>query len=179
MNRLALLIAVALSVSVILISISSASQDEAQGQRFKRELYRVILDRDIMDRPALVTVWQKYGEMKAKWRSELFYAEFPSESKYRYTFKEELECRAFLAEQWSIIRKQKSRFTDRYLDNLVTVKDSRYFKEHIYSHFKKGSWRIDGDKLFLDEYKKWRKKHLKGPKKETRIKLEKIELAEW
>lgn len=179
MSRLTVFLAFALCVSVILISISSASQNEAQAQRFKRELYRVILDRDITDRPALVTTWQKYGEMKAKWRSELFYAEFPSESKYRYTFKEELECRAFLAEQWSIIRKQNSRFTDSYLDNLVKVKDSRYFREYIYSHFRKGSWRIDGDKLFLDEYKKWRKKHLKGPKKETRVKLEKIELAEW
>lgn len=177
MNRLAF--AVVLCVCVVLIGISSASQDEPPGQRFKRELYRVILDRDIMDRPALVSVWQKYGEIKAKWRSELFNKEFPNDSKYRYTFKEELDCRAFLAEQWTIIKKQKKRFTDRYLDNLVAAKNSRYFKEYIYSNFRKGSWRIDGDKLFLDEYKKWRKKHLKGPMKETRVTLEKIELAEW
>ncbi len=179
MSRLATFVAVVLFAFVTLMSITAASQDDSRNQRLKRELYRVVVDKSITDRPALVTTWQKYGELKAKWRTELFYAEFPKEKKYRYTFKEELECRAFLADQWSIIRKQNVRFTDKYLDNLVKAKNSRYFREYVYSNFRKGSWHIDGDKLFLDEYKKWQKKHLKGPKKEPHIKLEKIKLAEW
>ena|GEM_PF-2205412 len=179
LNRF-LLIAVATACIIFSIrSMSSASASESHNDGFKRELYKVELDESIMNRPALVAVWQQYGKMKARWRDGLFREEFPNESKYRLTLREELECRKHLAEQWEKLKAANPKYSDRYLDNLVKVKDSRYFTEYIYSYFKKGHWQVNKDKLLLDEFKRWRKLNMKGPKKETRVKIVKIEFAEW
>jgi hypothetical protein len=179
LNRF-LLIAIATACIILSIrSMSSASGSENSDDGFKRELYKVELDESIMNRPALAAVWQQYGQMKASWRAGLFQAEFPGESKYRLTLKEELECRKHLAEQWEQLKATNPKYSDKYLDNLVKAKNSPYFKEYIYSYFKKGHWKVDKDKLHLDEFRRWSELNMKGPKEETRVKIVKIEFAEW
>ena len=179
LNRFLLIAVVTSCIIVSIRSMSSASASENNNDGFKRELYKVELDESIMNRPALVAIWQQYGQMKARWRDGLFRVEFPDESKYRLTLKEEFECRKHLAEQWETLKASSPKYSDRYLDNLVKVKNSRYFKEYIYSYFKKRHWKVDKDKLKLDEFKRWCKLNMKGPKKETPVKIVKIEFAEW
>ena len=160
-------------------TISSVSATENGSEGFKKVLFKIEVDKDILDNPALVSVWSQYGKLKVKWKTEIFRTEFPNESIYRPTFKEEYECRLHLAEQWEKLKESNPQFSDRYLDNLVKVKNSHFLKEYVYSYFKKKEWEVDKDKFFLDEFKKWRKNNLKGPKKETHIKLTRIELTEW
>jgi len=179
MNRL---ITAAIAVIAIIFSleaISSANATENSKEGFKRALYKVEVSKSITDKPALVSVWRQYGELKAKWRTEIFHKEYPTETKYRYTFREEYDCRMLLANQWETLKKSNPRFSDEYLDNLVRVKNSRYFNEYIFSCFKKGDWKVDKDSFYLDEYKKWAKNNMKGSKKQTKVKLVEIELAEW
>jgi hypothetical protein len=153
--------------------------DEQKSNGFKRELYNVELDESIRDKPAQVAVWGYYGDLKARWRTEIFKQRFPSESEYRYTFEEEFECRRALAEQWEGLKKSEARFSDKYLDNLSRAKNSAFFKEYIFSEFREDEWRLQKDSFDLQKYRKWADENLKGPKKETRVKLVKIDLAEW
>lgn len=178
-NRVLLAGIVILFAFLSIRSFPSASATESDQPGFKKELYRVELDEGIIDKPALAAVWHQYGEMKVDWRTERFQSQFPNETKYRYTFEEEYECRMHLAEQWEKLKSENPRFSDEYLDNLVKVKNSRYFREYIYSYFKEGSWNYDKDRLCLDEFKRWRKLHMDGKKKATEVKLVEIELAEW
>ncbi len=179
LNRLLLVATVILCIVLSIRNLPSASATEDDQSGFKRELYKVEVHESIMGNPSLAAIWRQYGEMKAGWRSDTFRARFPDESKYRYTFEEEYECRQHLAEQWEELKATSPQLSDKYLDNLVKVKNSRYFKEYVYVYFGKSSWKTDEDKLRLDEFKKWCKSNLKGPKKETRVNVTKIEFAEW
>lgn len=178
-RRMLFIIASAACILVLAHGFPAVSATESESSGFKKRLWKVEVHRSVMGKPALATVWRQYGEMKANWRSEKFFEVFPTETKYRYTFREELECRKFLAEKWEYLKKTSPRFSDEYLDNLVKVKNSRYFDEYIYTYFREGSWHIDKDRLYLEEFKKWCKINMKGSKKETRIDLVEVELAEW
>jgi len=160
-------------------AFSEASGQSTSASGFKREIYRVELDSRVAGKPMLAAAWTHYGELKAKWKSDLFYQKFPEEYEYRYTFDEEYACRRALADKWAELKKRHPSLSDRYLDNLLRVKNSRYFDEYIYTSFKEGSWNLDDDDFYLDEYKKWRKKNLKGPQKETHVKVVEVKLSEW
>ncbi|MFH1891633.1 MAG: hypothetical protein ABIK83_03005 [Candidatus Zixiibacteriota bacterium] len=179
MNKSVLTAVAAFFALLIVHAFASVPEEGSANSGFKRVLYTVELDKSVLNKPALAIVWRQYGELKVKWRTEIFRERFPEVESYHSTFEEEYECRKFLAEKWEELQNTRASHKDAYLENLVKVKNSRYFREYIYSYFKKGSWNIDKDKLYLDEFKKWREMNMSGPKKETHVELKKIELAEW
>lgn len=179
MNRLVLTAVAVLFALLIVHAFASVPEQDSGKSGFKRELWRVELDKSIMNEPALAVVWRQYGELKVKWRTEIFRERFPREKSYRYTFEEEYDCRKLLAEKWEEMQGTRGERSNTYLDNLVKVKNSRYFKEYIYSYFKKGDWDVNENILYLDDFKKWRDLYMDGPKKETHVELKKIELVEW
>jgi hypothetical protein len=179
MNRLVLTAVTVFFALLIVHAFASVPEQESGKSGFKRELWTVELDKSVMNKPALAVVWRQYGELKVKWRTEIFRERFPDEKSYRYTFAEEYECRKLLAEKWEELQGTRGKHEDDYLDNLVKVKNSRFFKEYIYSYFKNGDWDVNENILYLDDFKKWCDLNLDGPKKETHIDLKKIEMAEW
>lgn len=179
MSKIVLSAVAVLFVLLIVHAFASVPEEGPANSGFKRVLYTVELDKKVLNKPALAIVWRQYGELKVKWRTEIFRERFPDAESYQSTFEEEYECRKFLAEKWEELKDTRSATEDAYLDNLVKVKNSRYFREYIYSYFKEGNWDIDEDELYLDEFKKWKKLYMNGPKSETHVELKKIELAEW
>jgi len=178
-NRLSVVVIIALCLLASIRAFSVAFADEENSGSFKREIYRVEVDKSVTGVPPVATVWRMFGEYKVKWRTEIFFEKHPDEKKYRYTFAEERDCRLYLADQWEKLNPDKRRYSDQYLENLVKVRNSRYFDEYIYANFRKGSWDVDKEDFYLDEYKKWRKRNMKGSRKETKVKLIRVELAEW
>ncbi|NIR65805.1 MAG: hypothetical protein GWO41_08505, partial [candidate division Zixibacteria bacterium] len=66
----------------------------------KMVFYKVVISEDIMEDPHAVAAWREYANAKKEWREELFFQTFPDEKKYRYSYREELDCRKRLAEYW-------------------------------------------------------------------------------
>jgi len=152
-------------------TVSSVYASESES------FFRVKISEKILTKPYSVTAWRLYGQLKLEWREELFFQRFPDEKKYRYTYKEELDCRRKLAEYWMQFKQTNPGVSDPYLDNLVIIFKSIYLPEYVYKYYKTSSWDIKKNRFRLKEYKKWAKKHIKGHKSETYAKLEKIKLG--
>lgn len=178
-SRFGFVFVAALCLLASLRAFSQASGQSANAAGFKREIYRVELDSYVTGKPVLAAAWTHYGELKAKWRSELFFERHPNENEYRYTFQEEYACRKALAKKWADLKRRHPSLSDRYLDNLLKVDNSRYFDEYIYSCFAEGSWNVNQDDFYMDEYKLWKKNNIKGPDKETHVKVVEVKLSEW
>jgi hypothetical protein len=140
------------------------------------KMYRVKISQDVLDEPFAMAAWRVYGDAKLEWRTEKFFEQFPDEKKYRYTYKEELDCRKRLAEYWEDYTRANPRVSNKYLDQLVAVSKSLYFPEYIYAYFRSSSWEIEKDRFRLDEFKRWKKEYLKGHHPETMIELEEFKL---
>ena len=125
-----------------------------------KTIYNIKLSEAIMDNPQVLMAWQRYAKFKQEWRQKLFFEQFPDEKKYRYSYKEELDCRKRLAEYWIEFKKTNPKAHDEYLDDLVKVYGSIYFPEYIYRYYKDGSWEVRKDRFRLDEFKKWAKENL-------------------
>lgn len=141
-----------------------------------RIIYNIKLSEDIMDKPQILMAWQMYAKYKQEWRQQLFFEQFPDEKKYRYSYKEELDCRKKLAEYWRDYKKTNPNVSDEYLDDLVKVYGSIYFPEYIYKYFKAGSWEVRKDRFRLDEFKKWAKENLGRHYPKTYSHVEEVKL---
>jgi len=142
----------------------------------KKKIYNVKIDHEIMKDPHAFTAWQEYGKFKQEWRESLFFKQFPDEKKYRYSYKEELDCRKRLALYWADLKKANPGINNEYLDDLLKVYNSFYFPEYVYKNFRKSSWEVRKDRFRLKEYKKWAKEFIKGHHSETYAHVEEIEL---
>ena len=110
--------------------------------------------------------WLVYAGARSIWMETKFYQEYPAESSYRYTFREEFEARDSCAMLW-IKLKEKDGLQNRYLDDLTMVKRSGFLREYIWSYFKNSDWKEPED-LRLDDFAKWRYVHLTEHIPETR-----------
>ncbi len=141
-----------------------------------KAIYNIKLSEDILDKPQVLMAWQMYAKYKQEWRQQKFFEQFPDEKKYRYSYKEELDCRKQLAEYWIDYKKTYPNAQDKYLDELVKVYGSIYFPEYIYKYFKEGSWEVRKDRFRLDEFKTWAKENLGRHYPKTYSHLEEIKL---
>lgn len=110
--------------------------------------------------------WLVYAGERSIWMETKFYQEHPSESSYRYTFREELEARDYCARFWMKV-KEKDGLQNRYLDDLIMVQKSGFLREYIWSYFRSDDW-VKPEDLRLDDFDKWRYVHLRGHIPETR-----------
>jgi hypothetical protein len=160
-------------IAFMLIFGVFASTAEAENTR---AIYNIKLSEDILDKPQVLMAWQIYAKCKQEWRGQRFFEQFPEEKKYRYSYKEELDCRKRLAEYWRDYRKTYPNASDDYLDDLVKVYSSIYFPEYIYKYFKAGSWEVRKDRFRLDEFKTWARENLGRHHPKTYSHLEEIKL---
>jgi hypothetical protein len=123
-------------------------------------IYKVVISEEVMDDPHALSAWREYAKFKKEWRKELFFKTFPDEKKYRFTYKEELDCRKRLAEYWIDMKKRNPELSNEYLDKLTSVYNSLYFPEYIYKYFHAGSWEVRKNRFRLDEFKEWAKDNL-------------------
>lgn len=160
------ILVVLFSIIVTIIFIVIGHHSEAQAQT-TQPIYRVSVSENVLNKPHTMTAWRFYGKCKKEWRETKFFEYYPTETKYRYTYKEELDCRRKLARFWIDQKKNQPRATNKYLDQLMKVYLSVYLPEYTYKYFKKSSWKIKKDRFRLKEYKKWAKKHIKGHRART------------
>jgi hypothetical protein len=139
-------------------------------------IYNIRLSDDVLDKPQVLMAWQMYAKFKQEWRQERFFEQFPDEKKYRYSYKEELDCRKKLAEYWRDYKKTNPKVSDEYLDDLVKVYGSIYFPEYVYKYFRSRSWEVRKDRFRMDEYKAWAKENLGRHSAKTYSHLEAIKL---
>jgi len=126
----------------------------------KTVIYKIVISEEIMDDPQALMAWRMYAKYKKQWREELFFQTFPDEKKYRYSYKEELDCRKRLAEYWLDMKKNNRSLSNKYLDKLAIAYGSLYFPEYVYKYFHVSSWEVRKNRFRLDEFKQWAKENL-------------------
>ena len=161
-------------LSIFAVTLNFGSSAQAQ---IRKKIYRVRLDEEILSQPHAMTAWNYYGECKQEWRNSKYFEYFPHAEEYRYTYNEELDCRKKLAKFWSDLKQNHPEAHSDYLDDLVKVYRSIYMPEYVYKYFRDSDWHIEKDRFRLKEFKKWAKKHIKGHKARTLIKLEEVKFG--
>ncbi len=157
-----------------LVILCAALSSPAQASE-KDHFYSIKLAKEILSDPHAMAAWHIYGTFKQEWRDSIFFRHYPNEKKYRYTYKEELDCRKRLAEHWMTFKKTNPRVENRYLDDLVKAYRSVYFPEYVYKYFKQHSWNVKKDRFRLKEFKKWVKLYIKGHRPKTLAHLEEVD----
>lgn len=140
----------------------------------KMVFYKVVISEDIMEDPHAVAAWREYANAKKEWREELFFQTFPDEKKYRYSYREELDCRKRLAEYWIDLKGRNPGISNPYLDQLAQVYNSLYFPEYIYKYFRSRSWEVRKNRFRLDEFKEWAKDNLNSHNPRTYSHLDEV-----
>ena len=80
----------------------------------------------------------------------------------------ELTARQHLLDTWESQRPQHDDAADAYLDALLDVRDAGFIREYTVYYFGRNSWHVPAE-LRLDDFQRWRGKHLRRHKPETRI----------
>ena len=80
----------------------------------------------------------------------------------------ELTARQHLVDTWQSQRPQHNDATDAYLDALLDVRDAGFLREYTVHYFGRKSWQLPAE-LRIDDFQRWRGKHLRRHKAETRI----------
>ena len=161
---------------VILFALVLGPLMQSSASEIDGVIYQVRISQDIMTKPHVMAAWRIYGDERLQWRTEKFFEQFPDEKKYRYTYKEELDCRKRLAEHWISYTAKYPDVTDEYLDELAIASKSLFFPEYIYYYFREGSWEMEKDRFRLDDFKRWKKEYIKGHNTETKVEIKKIKL---
>lgn len=156
---------------IVIFSAPSLPAQASEADHF----YSIKIHKEILTNPHAMAAWRLYGKFKQEWRDSIFFRHFPNEKKYRYTYKEELDCRKRLAEYWINFRKANPRVENRYLNDLVKAYRSVYFPEYVYKYFRKGSWKVKKDRFRLKEFKKWVKLYIRGHRPKTLAHLEEVD----
>lgn len=167
-----------ISLSGIIISmlvITCVAQSLSAQNIEKDHFYSIKIAKEILTDPHAMAAWRMYGRFKQEWKDSIFFRHYPNEDKYRYTYKEELDCRKRLAEYWMTFKRTNPKVENDYLDDLVKAFRSVYFPEYVYKYFKKGSWNVKKDRFRLKEFKKWVKLYIKGHRPKTLAHLEEID----
>ncbi|HDS00572.1 MAG TPA: hypothetical protein ENO22_12175 [candidate division Zixibacteria bacterium] len=161
-----------LIVFIFIIAVLAVQQVRAED---KTVIYKVVISEEVMTDAHAVAAWREYAQAKKKWREELFFQTFPDEKKYRYSYREELDCRKRLAEYWIDLKEGNPGISNSYLDQLAQIYNSLYFPEYVYKYFRSGSWEVRKNRFRLDEFKEWAKENLDGHDPKTYSHLDKIE----
>lgn len=164
-------LALTIFTTLLFCPVVQSSASEIEGV-----IYQVKISQDVMTKPHVMAAWRIYGDARLKWRTEKFFEQFPDEKEYRYTYKEELDCRKRLAEHWINYTAKYPDVSDEYLDELAIASKSLFFPEYIYYYFREGSWEMEKDRFRLDDFKRWKKEYIKGHRAETKVEIKKIEL---
>ena len=80
----------------------------------------------------------------------------------------ELTARQHLLDAWESQRPQHDGAADPYLDALLDVRDAGFLREYTVHYFGRKSWQLPAE-LRIDDFQRWRGKHLRRHKAETRI----------
>jgi len=164
-----------LSVIIPALVILCAALSSPVQASEKGHFYSIKMAKEILTKPHAMAAWRAYGRFKQEWRDSIFFRHYPNKNKYRYTYKEELDCRKRLAEYWITFKKANPKAENHYLDDLVKAFRSVYFPEYVYKYFKKRSWNVKKDRFRLKEFKKWVKLYIKGHRPKTLAYLEEVD----
>jgi hypothetical protein len=168
--KLSFLSVIILALVILCATLSAPAQTSEKGH-----FYRIKIAKEILTDPHAMAAWRIYGQFKQEWRDSIFFRHYPDEDKYRFTYKEELDCRKRLAEYWITFKKANPGVENRYLDDLVKAFRSVYFPEYVYKYFNQGSWNVKKDRFRLKEFKKWVKLYIKGHQPKTLAHLEEVD----
>ena len=108
--------------------------------------------------------WVTYSLMKSTCQLEIG-GDNPARAS---SFECEFKSRSHLVGSWQEKHQQNQKITDDYLDALSRVRDAGFLAEYTVHFFGKKHWEPP-DGLRIDEFRAWRKKHLRGHRPETRI----------
>jgi hypothetical protein len=85
------------------------------------------------------SAWMAYGMKRRLWIDGTFHEKFPEEKSYRYTFDEELDARATVAEIWAELR-DKDHVTSQYFAELDRVRTAGYMREYVWHCLPHDAW---------------------------------------
>ena len=115
------------------------------------------------DDPVLQS-WVAYSLMKSTCQLEVG-APIPARAS---DFGCEVTARKHLIDAWEDQRLQHVGTSDAYLDALLGVRDAGFLREYTVHYFGRKHWQVPAE-LRTDEFRRWRHKHLRRHKPESRL----------
>ena len=80
----------------------------------------------------------------------------------------EYTARSTLVDTWREHRAESALLSDPYLDDLIVVSDAGYLDEYVVHYFGRRQWQVPAE-VDSASFRNWRRQHLRGHRKETRI----------
>ncbi len=80
----------------------------------------------------------------------------------------EFSARMLLVDTWDRKRKLDAEIEDKYLDTLLAVREAGFLDEYTVRYFGRKEWQVPIE-VNVDEFRRWRKKHLPRHKPKTLI----------
>jgi tetratricopeptide (TPR) repeat protein len=95
--------------------------------------HNMILDSSLVDCPVEASAWIVFASQRAVWKYEGKYQQRFSDSHYRRTYDEDVDCYMSLAVAWKVLAESSDSMScDReYLDFLTEVSDGGYLVPHV------------------------------------------------
>jgi hypothetical protein len=97
--------------------------------------------------------WLGYALARTVWTHVRFREQFPNESKYSYTFEEELDARESAAKIWGELSEEEH-FVDAYFGDLQKVDRARFFREYVWYCVPHPPWKQPAG-LRQEAFAKW------------------------
>ena len=154
-----------ISLLILIIFLLAFSAPDYSYSENKQRDCTIILDESLEEGPT--AAWLAYALKRVLWYRETFFEEFPNEGNYRYTFQEEIESRKNLAQVWLELCQNDPSFHDKYLDELVIIYQNGYLNEYVSLYFDHIDWKVDKDKLRMNDFMKWANENISQHKPET------------
>lgn len=123
-----------------------------------------LADRALTDGDPVVQSWVSYSLTRSACQLRLGGENPARASSYRC----ELTARQHLLDSWEEKRAGRPGVSDRYLDELLTVRNAGFLDEYTVRYFGHSTWQVPAE-LDAADFQAWRRKHLRGHKAETRI----------
>lgn len=129
----------------------------------------VTVDADSLkgESPAIMAAWMGYASGRALWISGHIKANPSEAATYTRTFEEEVEGRESLAKIWTELKAEQADLRNRYLDQLVRVRDATLLREYVWMNLRSENWKEQPADLQLERYREWAARNLVGHVVET------------
>ena len=123
-----------------------------------------LAQRALVDNDPVLQSWVAYSLARSSCQLEIG---GPNPAR-NHSYDCERRSRAILAETWSEKRTEMPGRADRYLDDLVLIRDAGFLDEYVARTFGRRGWDLPNE-LDLRAYRYWRKQSLRRHRAETRI----------
>ncbi|MBT8086663.1 MAG: hypothetical protein KJO46_01450 [Gammaproteobacteria bacterium] len=115
------------------------------------------------DDPALQS-WVAYSLMKSACQLDIG-GDIPSRTS---DYSCEFTARKHLVDTWRQQRREHGNARDRYLDDLLAVREAGYLDEYTVHYFGRRHWQVPVE-VRVDDFRRWQRLHLRRHQPETRL----------